>query len=111
MPAAGKVRRQRTLGGEDDADRLFCVCQQPYDPDNNMLQCDGCSEWYHTKCVGVSLAQAKTIKKWSCPVCCAIKNDTDVLDSALARWVAGGAVLLRLSEKGMTQLGMLSVIA
>ena len=33
---------------------LYCVCQQPYNVDTSMIECDSCHEWYHVKCVGLS---------------------------------------------------------
>ena len=26
--------------------RLFCICNQPQNPDRLMVQCDRCSDWY-----------------------------------------------------------------
>jgi hypothetical protein len=33
---------------------LFCVCQQPFNVDTAMIECDLCNEWYHLKCVGLT---------------------------------------------------------
>uniref|UniRef100_T1JTB7 PHD-type domain-containing protein n=1 Tax=Tetranychus urticae TaxID=32264 RepID=T1JTB7_TETUR len=57
---------------EDDPDKLWCTCRQPH---NNrfMIECDGCSEWFHGTCVGVTRAKGtmfeKEGKKWYCSKC------------------------------------------
>eukprot|EP00658_Telonema_sp_P-2_P077232 TRINITY_DN6936_c0_g1_i7.p1 TRINITY_DN6936_c0_g1~~TRINITY_DN6936_c0_g1_i7.p1 ORF type:complete len:230 (-),score=74.56 TRINITY_DN6936_c0_g1_i7:107-796(-) len=33
---------------------VFCNCEEPYNPDLAMIQCDRCEEWYHLGCVGLS---------------------------------------------------------
>ena len=41
----------------ENENELFCVCQQPYNVDTAMISCDGCSEWYHLRCVGLTQAR------------------------------------------------------
>ena len=38
----------------ENENTLYCVCQQPYNVDTSMIECDSCHEWYHVKCVGLS---------------------------------------------------------
>ena len=38
----------------ENENALYCVCQQPYNVDTSMIECDSCHEWYHVKCVGLS---------------------------------------------------------
>lgn len=52
---------------------LFCLCQQPYYEDTVMVRCDGCDDWLHLKCVGLSNAAAKTLRKYTCPLCASLK--------------------------------------
>ena len=42
----------------ENENALYCVCQQPYNVDTSMIECDSCHEWYHVKCVGLSQVQA-----------------------------------------------------
>lgn len=62
---------------EDDPDRLWCICKKPH---NNrfMICCDGCEEWFHGKCVGVTKAMGQQMElegtEWSCPNC---RNKTE----------------------------------
>lgn len=53
--------------------KLFCLCQQPYHADNAMVSCDVCEEWLHLKCVGLSHAAAKNLRKYACPICASLK--------------------------------------
>lgn len=63
---------------DDDPERLWCICRQPYD-ERFMIQCDHCEEWFHGNCVGVSQQQGrhleKSKKEWWCPRCIEAKTD------------------------------------
>ena len=43
---------------DENEHELFCVCQQPYNADTAMIECDACGEWYHMKCVGLTQVSA-----------------------------------------------------
>uniref|UniRef100_A0A096LRY3 CXXC finger protein 1 n=1 Tax=Poecilia formosa TaxID=48698 RepID=A0A096LRY3_POEFO len=47
---------------------VYCVCRKP-DINCFMMCCDGCTEWLHGRCVGVSEKAAKAIRVWFCPSC------------------------------------------
>ena len=32
---------------------LYCTCQQPYDTERGMVECDSCEGWFHYECVGM----------------------------------------------------------
>lgn len=57
----------------DEVDRLqqamcgYCICRLPYE--GFMIGCDGCEEWYHGICVGVSEEQANKVDKYVCLRC------------------------------------------
>ncbi len=64
-PSDGRRRRtakalQQAEGSPDEEvyveneHELFCVCQQPYNIDTAMIECDLCNEWYHLKCMGLT---------------------------------------------------------
>ena len=40
---------------------VYCICRQPAG-DIPMLACDGCDEWFHLVCVGVTEAQAEMVR-------------------------------------------------
>lgn len=61
------------------------MCQQPYDTEAAMISCDACDEWFHCRCVGVAPTTARTIKKYTCPICQAVRGSVKELEAALQR--------------------------
>ncbi|KAJ3011061.1 JmjC domain-containing histone demethylation protein 1 [Thoreauomyces humboldtii] len=56
----------------DDPDRLYCLCRQPMGAaveGDFYIGCEGCDEWFHASCVGVTAEEAKGIEKWMCKEC------------------------------------------
>lgn len=57
----------------DEVDKLkqatcgYCICRLPYE--GFMIGCDGCEEWYHGPCVGVTEEQANKFDKYVCLRC------------------------------------------
>lgn len=47
---------------EENEQELFCVCQQPYNVDTAMIECDACAEWYHLKCVGLTQVRRRSLR-------------------------------------------------
>jgi hypothetical protein len=72
-------------GAEEDEHELYCLCQQPYNVDTIMIACDTCGDWYHMKCVGLTQAAAKTLKKYACPTCSAVRGSLEPLEAAINR--------------------------
>ena len=70
---------------EEDERDLYCVCQQPYNVDTAMISCDACEEWFHCRCIGLTQSAARTIKKYLCPLCAALRGNDRELEAALAR--------------------------
>ncbi len=52
------MEEQREIEEEDAAaaQELFCVCQQPDDPEapRDFVQCDKCQQWFHPECVNTT---------------------------------------------------------
>ncbi|KAL8461521.1 hypothetical protein ACS0TY_032850 [Phlomoides rotata] len=46
---------------------VYCKCEQPYNPDTLMIQCEECEEWYHPHCVGMTIEQVKQLDRFVCP--------------------------------------------
>lgn len=44
-----------------------CFCGKI--PNNKMVLCDGCDEWYHFDCVGLTVQQAQAEQNWRCGYC------------------------------------------
>ena len=60
------AEEQREVEEEDAAaaQELFCVCQQPDDPEapRDFVQCDKCEQWFHPECVNTTTqVEAATI--------------------------------------------------
>ncbi|GAA5867586.1 hypothetical protein JCM1840_002562 [Sporobolomyces johnsonii] len=63
-----KIAEERGGEGEED-DRLYCVCQELYDPERMMIACDRCEEWFHTDCVGIPDDSVELVDQFICPKC------------------------------------------
>nr|GEU47694.1 RNA-directed DNA polymerase, eukaryota, reverse transcriptase zinc-binding domain protein [Tanacetum cinerariifolium] len=48
---------------------VYCKCEMPYNPDDLMVQCDGCSDWFHPACIGMEPEEAKKIEHFYCESC------------------------------------------
>ncbi|TNN08116.1 Nucleosome-remodeling factor subunit BPTF isoform 1 [Schistosoma japonicum] len=58
---------------------LYCVCRTPYEPTRVYIACDGCDEWYHPECVGLTSEQAVNhTDTYLCPACCQLSKHTAV---------------------------------
>lgn len=66
----GKLSKH--LDAKAVAEQTFCVCQTAYDG-RLMIECDGCNDWFHPSCVGITLREdgslPKKMKEFICPVC------------------------------------------
>uniref|UniRef100_A0A4W3H680 Lysine (K)-specific demethylase 7Ab n=1 Tax=Callorhinchus milii TaxID=7868 RepID=A0A4W3H680_CALMI len=51
---------------------VYCLCQQPYDVNRFMIECDVCKDWFHGSCVRVEEHQAVDIDLYHCPNCAAL---------------------------------------
>jgi hypothetical protein len=85
LVASGPRRPGPGPDGDEDERELYCLCQQPYNVDTSMISCDLCGEWYHMRCVGVTQTQARSLKKYSCPICAAVRNVMEPLEYALGK--------------------------
>ncbi|KAJ3693270.1 hypothetical protein LUZ60_008750 [Juncus effusus] len=54
---------------------VYCKCEMPYNPDDLMVQCDDCKDWFHPSCMGMSPGQAKKLDHFLCSDC---SSDNDV---------------------------------
>uniref|UniRef100_UPI00336AEC94 CXXC-type zinc finger protein 1 n=1 Tax=Drosophila melanogaster TaxID=7227 RepID=UPI00336AEC94 len=54
-------------GGKQE-DQAYCICRSS-DCSRFMIGCDGCEEWYHGDCIGITEKEAKHIKQYYCRRC------------------------------------------
>jgi len=53
--------------------RLYCFCRLIIEDGDSMVACDGCGDWFHLSCLGISRFDVKKIKKFQCPSCAAAR--------------------------------------
>lgn len=53
---------------------VFCKCEMPYNPDDLMIQCEDCLEWYHPSCIDMTTEEAKKIEHFFCQSCSSEKE-------------------------------------
>ena len=71
----------------------YCVCRQPYE--GFMIGCDGCEEWYHGPCVGISQEQAQKFDKYVCVRCSTLrvyKDYATIVAGILRKWTSAKAL-------------------
>ncbi|KAB5560365.1 hypothetical protein DKX38_005322 [Salix brachista] len=58
-----------TGGFTPDRVAVYCKCEMPYNPDDLMVQCEGCKDWYHPACVDMTIEEAKKLEHFVCSEC------------------------------------------
>ncbi|XVF31796.1 hypothetical protein REPUB_Repub17cG0023300 [Reevesia pubescens] len=48
---------------------VYCKCEMPYNPDCLMVQCEGCKDWFHPSCMGMTIEEAKKLDQFLCSDC------------------------------------------
>ncbi|CAF4550130.1 unnamed protein product, partial [Rotaria sp. Silwood2] len=50
-------------------ERLYCICQKPYDESKFYIGCDVCADWLHGSCVSITPEEAEKFEVYVCPRC------------------------------------------
>jgi len=50
-------------------ERLYCICQTPYDDSKFYIGCDVCADWLHGSCVNITPDDADKFEVYVCPRC------------------------------------------
>ncbi|KAF5782736.1 putative chromatin regulator PHD family [Helianthus annuus] len=61
-----------TGGFTPDRVAVYCKCEMPYNPDDLMVQCEACKDWYHPGCLNMTIEQAKQLDSFMCYECSSI---------------------------------------
>ncbi|XP_047324552.1 chromatin remodeling protein EBS-like [Impatiens glandulifera] len=48
---------------------VYCKCEMPYNPDDLMVQCEGCTDWFHPNCVDMTPEESKRVEHFYCHTC------------------------------------------
>eukprot|EP00475_Leptophrys_vorax_P025791 TRINITY_DN36060_c1_g1_i2.p1 TRINITY_DN36060_c1_g1~~TRINITY_DN36060_c1_g1_i2.p1 ORF type:complete len:203 (-),score=6.84 TRINITY_DN36060_c1_g1_i2:340-948(-) len=48
---------------------VYCVCEMPYNPDDLMVQCEACKDWFHPNCIHLTPEQVKRMTNFTCEKC------------------------------------------
>ncbi|KAL3843424.1 hypothetical protein ACJIZ3_000827 [Penstemon smallii] len=59
---------------------VYCKCEMPYNPDDLMVQCDGCSDWFHPTCIDMTPEEAQRLDHFHCHNC-ASEDQKNLLNS------------------------------
>lgn len=51
-----------------NSEELYCICRKP-DNGTLMISCDGCEEWFHTKCMKIEAQHLGLLDKFFCKFC------------------------------------------
>ncbi|VDI20678.1 COMPASS component SPP1 [Mytilus galloprovincialis] len=49
-------------------EEMYCICRGP-DIGDFMIGCDGCTEWFHGRCVGISPQDGEELGEYLCKTC------------------------------------------
>lgn len=62
--------------GEFSPDRVavYCKCEMPYNPDDLMVQCEECKDWFHPSCIDLALEQVRKLEHFFCSDCASEAN-------------------------------------
>ncbi|KAD6794378.1 hypothetical protein E3N88_05274 [Mikania micrantha] len=97
---------------------VYCKCEMPYNPDDLMVQCDGCTDWFHPACIEMTPEEAKQIEHFFCGNCSTeeqklLQNsnatsrpaDTKVVNTAEQKvfWTAAAFLFLSCSNQQQPQ--------
>lgn len=48
---------------------VYCKCEMPYNPDELMVQCEGCKDWFHPECLEMAVEEARRLEPFMCSEC------------------------------------------
>jgi len=64
-----KKRRVNNRITMEESCSVYCYCRLP-DDGSEMIQCDGCDEWFHKECVGnLRMESIEESEQWLCQSC------------------------------------------
>ncbi|XP_051147170.1 chromatin remodeling protein SHL-like isoform X3 [Andrographis paniculata] len=60
-----------SISGAFNPDRVavYCKCEMPHNPDELMVQCEGCTDWFHPTCMDITPEEAESLDHFYCHTC------------------------------------------
>ncbi|KAH8967104.1 hypothetical protein BDL97_03G061900 [Sphagnum fallax] len=71
-----------TGGFTPDRVAVYCKCELPYNPDDLMVQCEFCKDWFHPICMNFTQEQVKKMEQFVCPDCSSQAGDKKLRQSS-----------------------------
>ncbi|KAK9151588.1 hypothetical protein Syun_009897 [Stephania yunnanensis] len=90
-----------TGGFTPDRVAVYCKCEMPYNPDDLMVQCEDCKDWFHPSCMGTSIEEAKKLENFVCSDC---SSDDDAKKAAKSFPVSPSIKPKALSSKQIAKM-------
>ncbi|KAI8027338.1 Chromatin remodeling protein SHL [Camellia lanceoleosa] len=71
---------------------VYCKCEMPYNPDDLMVQCEGCTDWFHPTCIEMTPEEAKRLDHFFCQNCSSedqkkLQNSHATSRIQIPRWI------------------------
>ncbi|XP_051151994.1 chromatin remodeling protein EBS-like isoform X2 [Andrographis paniculata] len=60
---------------------VYCKCEMPVNPDDFMVRCEGCNDWFHPSCVDLTIEEVKKLDHFLCSDCIPEDDDGRLSDS------------------------------
>ncbi|KAI8812962.1 hypothetical protein BJ742DRAFT_515933 [Cladochytrium replicatum] len=76
VPLKGQSQKMAFASPRTGNKQLYCICRSEDDGTRFMVGCDGCEEWFHGSCVGVTQEMALASRIYFCEKC-RISNSSD----------------------------------
>ncbi|KAK9723850.1 hypothetical protein RND81_05G029900 [Saponaria officinalis] len=72
---------------------VYCKCEMPYNPDDLMVQCECCKDWFQPSCMGMTIEEAKKLDHFLCSDCIAEEDPKRASNSSSVSHLADGKVI------------------
>ncbi|KAL5705615.1 hypothetical protein ACHQM5_023898 [Ranunculus cassubicifolius] len=63
---------------------VFCKCEMPYNPDDLMVQCENCEDWFHPACIEMTAEEIEKLDNFLCPGCTSDPKKSDHTSSKIS---------------------------
>lgn len=68
-PSASATTSASSSAKKRKKNKLYCICQTPYDNTKFYVGCDVCSNWFHGECIGITEQMSDSLSEYICDAC------------------------------------------